>query len=107
MPQLLLHIAATTCYNFNHILQNLSKSFKIPKIEPYYTCYRGTTCIYLVCVEYSGMFYVFSVFFVMVLHNVPFYRGISCIYLEYVEYSGMFYVLIFVMFYIIFHFMEA
>ena len=57
MPQLLLHVA-TTCYKFNHILQNASKSFKIPKIEQYYTCYRCISCKYLIFVEYSGMFYV-------------------------------------------------
>ena len=39
------YILLPTCYNFNQILQNASKSFRIPKIEPYYACYRGITCM--------------------------------------------------------------
>ena len=113
----------TTCYNFNNMLQNACKSFRIPKIEPYYTCYRGITCNYIfglygifwnvnvLCFLYLfDEFDVFSIF-CHVLHNFPFYRGITCIYLEYVEYSESFMLfrcfVFFVMLYRIFHFMEA
>jgi hypothetical protein len=106
MPQLLLHIG-TTCYNFNPILQNAPKRFKIPKIEQYYSCYRGITCIYIWSVWNILECFMFFDFFVMcyIIFHFDAKRVYIWLYLESVKYSGMLYVFcFFVMCYIIFHF---
>ena len=92
MPQLLLHIG-TTCYNFNPILQNAPKRFKIPKIEQYYSCYRGITCIYIWSVWNILECFMFFDFFVMcyIIFHFDAKRVYIWLYLESVKYSGMLY----------------
>ena len=96
MPQLLLHIG-TTCYNFNPILQNAPKRFKIPKIEQYYSCYRGITCIYIWSVWNILECFMFFDFFVMcyIIFHFDAKRVYIWLYLESVKYSGMLYVFCF------------
>ena len=107
-PQLLLHIAATTCYNFNHILQKSVQKLQDTQNWAILHLFTEARPVYIWFVwNILECFMFFLFFFVMCYIMFHFIEAYPVYIWNMWNILECFYVLIFVMFYIIVHFMEA